>query len=71
MGVRSPNTIKNWLDSGAFPGASRTAGGHWRFPVDEVLKVRAQVERVRARNAAGDVRPVRYSRILWGEDEMA
>jgi hypothetical protein len=71
LGVRSANTVKNWLQSGAFPGATRTQGGHWRFPLEEVLKVKAQIRDVRARNAAGDIRPVRTSRVVWGDDEIA
>lgn len=40
LGVSSPNTVKNWLQGGWFPGAIRTPGGHWRFlraDVDAVL----------------------------------
>ena len=40
LGVSSPNTVKNWLKGGSFPGAFQTPGGHWRFPRDEVEAIR-------------------------------
>lgn len=28
-----PKTVSRWAAAGKFPGAFRTPGGHWRFPV--------------------------------------
>lgn len=57
LGVSSPNTIKNWLESGHFPGARRTPGGHWRFLLADVLSVKRRMEDVRAANASGALEP--------------
>lgn len=32
LGVRSPNTVKNWIRRGWLPRALSTPGGHWRIP---------------------------------------
>jgi len=53
LGVSSPTTVKNWLEGGRFPGALRTPGGHWRFPLSEVLAVRDAM----ARRQHGDLTP--------------
>lgn len=53
LGVSSPNTVKNWLKVGSFPGAFKTPGGHFRFPLDEVLAVKAEMERIRDLNKSG------------------
>jgi hypothetical protein len=55
LGVSSPNTVKNWLEGGAFPGATKTLGGHWRFPLKDVEAVKARMEWVREKNAKGDL----------------
>lgn len=57
LGVRSRNTVKNWLDSGMFPGARRTLGGQWRFPRTEVLAMCNYMNDLRARNERGDKTP--------------
>lgn len=57
LGVASPNTVKNWLESGRFPGAYQTAGGHWRFPADEVEAAKARMEALAERNRRGDLAP--------------
>lgn len=57
LGVSSPNTVKNWLEAGYFPGAFRTAGGHWRFPLSEVLAMKQAMEDREQRNAKGDLTP--------------
>ena|SRR5688572_22818903 len=57
LGVSSPNTVKNWLKSGTFPGAFQTQGGHWRFLRSEVEQMRARMEELRRKNAAGDLAP--------------
>lgn len=57
LGVSSPNTVKNWLEGGHFPGAYRTMGGHWRFPLAEVLAVKARMEALREKNRTGDLSP--------------
>ena len=58
LGVSSANTVKNWLEGGWFPGAFQTAGGHWRFPLEEVEAVRARLEGLRDRNSRRDLTPV-------------
>lgn len=57
LGVSSPNTVKNWLEAGHFPGAFTTAGGHWRFPREEVLAVRARMDTLRDKSRRGDLTP--------------
>ena len=57
LGVSSPNTVKNWLEGGHFPGAFKTAGGHWRFPRDEVEAAKARMDELRAKNRRGDLTP--------------
>jgi hypothetical protein len=56
LGLSSPQTVKNWLESGMFPGAYQTSGGHWRFPLEEVLRVRREMQETRDRNTAGKYR---------------
>lgn len=53
LGVKSPNTVKNWLEGGSFPGAWQTAGGHWRFLREDVERVRVRLAELAARNNAG------------------
>ncbi len=36
LGVRSPNTVKNWIRRGWLPRAFATPGGHWRIPRGDV-----------------------------------
>jgi excisionase family DNA binding protein len=57
LGLSSPNTVKNWLAGGHFPGAFQTAGGHWRFPPDEVEAMKRRMEVLRDRNRRGDLAP--------------
>lgn len=57
LGVSSPNTVKNWLEAGQFPGAFQTAGGHWRFPSEEVEAVKARMDALAERNRRGDLTP--------------
>lgn len=58
LGVSSVNTVKNWLEGGWFPGAFQTAGGHWRFPLEDVEAVRSRLESLRDRNIRRDLTPV-------------
>ncbi|MEM7446842.1 MAG: helix-turn-helix domain-containing protein [Myxococcota bacterium] len=58
LGVSSTNTVKNWLEGGAFPGAYKTRGGHWRFPESEVLAVKQQMKELRRRSEADEARPL-------------
>lgn len=45
LGVKSPTTIKKWVELGRFPGAHQGEGGHWLLPVNEVYELRdASVE---------------------------
>lgn len=57
LGVSSTNTVKNWLEAGQFPGAFKTAGGHWRFYLDEVEAVKARMDALRQKNSRGDLTP--------------
>ena len=61
LGVSSPNTVKNWLEGGHFPGAFKTLGGHWRFPVDEVLAMQERLRELTEKNRAGDMTPPEHS----------
>ena len=58
LGVSSANTVKNWLEGGWFLGAFQTAGGHWRFPLEDVEAVRSRLESLRDRNNRRDLTPV-------------
>lgn len=58
LGVRSPNTIKNWFEGGHFPGAvKKTLGGHWLFRERDVLEVKRRMEELHERNRKGDLMP--------------
>lgn len=57
LGVSSVNTIKNWLEGGAFPGAYKTPGGHWRFPRHEVEAVSRRMKEIQSSNTTGDIDP--------------
>ncbi len=57
LGVSSPNTVKNWLKGGHFPGAYKTKGGHWRFPKAGVLATRTAMEELQRRNRESDLAP--------------
>ncbi|MEZ4461500.1 MAG: helix-turn-helix domain-containing protein [bacterium] len=57
LGLSSINTVKNWLEGGAFPGAYKTAGGHWRFPRSEVEAVATRMKELTRRNQAFDLAP--------------
>lgn len=41
-----------------FTAAYRTAGGHWRFPLEDVEAVRSRLEDLRDRNSRWDLTPV-------------
>lgn len=55
LGVKSPSTVRNWLENGYFPNADRTAGGHRRFRIGDVLEIADRLEQERQ---GGDERPV-------------
>ncbi len=57
LGVSSANTVKNWLEAGHFPGAFKTAGGHWRFYRDEVEAVKSRIDELREKNRRADLTP--------------
>ncbi|MGE0328770.1 MAG: helix-turn-helix domain-containing protein [Polyangiaceae bacterium] len=57
LGVASTNTVKNWLESGFFPNAFQTAGGHWRFPRGDVEAAKQRIDELRERNRTGDLTP--------------
>lgn len=54
LGVSSRNTVKNWLEAGAFPGAYKTQGGHWRFPRHEVEATLDRMNVLRQKNLQGE-----------------
>lgn len=66
LGVSSPNTIKNWLEGGHFPGAYQTKGGHWRFPLQEILDVKRELQASQNRNQKGELQ---IPLLEDGEDE--
>ena len=55
LGVCSTNTVKNWLEAGFFPGAYKTAGGHWRFPVEDVVRARECMATLHATDPTGEL----------------
>jgi hypothetical protein len=55
LGVTSPDTIRNWLQGGAFPGAEKAPDGHWYFPLEDVETVKIRMEWVREKNSKGDL----------------
>lgn len=57
LSVSSTNTVKNWLEGGYFPGAYKTASGHWQFPLADVLKTKERLEGLKYRNATRDLLP--------------
>ena len=57
LGLSSANTVKNWLEAGHFPGAFKTAGGHWRFHQDDVEAMKARMDSLRDRNRRRDLTP--------------
>ena len=57
LGVSSINTVKNWLEGGFFPGARKTAGGHWRFRRSEVEAVAVRMSLLSDRNETGELSP--------------
>jgi excisionase family DNA binding protein len=58
LGVSSPNTVKNWLEGGEFPGAFKTRGGHWRFLRLEVEAVKSRLDNLSYRNLQRDLTPL-------------
>lgn len=71
LGVMSPTTVKNWLHGGHFPGARRTPGGHWQFPLFDVLSVRDALQTSKERNRRGDLRVARAAQPFDPRDEPA
>ncbi len=57
LGLSSPNTVKNWLSGGHFPGAYQTRGGHWRFPADEVDLVKTRMAALAEQSRSGALTP--------------
>lgn len=56
LGV-SPNTVKNWMKGGHFPGTVVTVGGHWRFDREDVLAVKARMDLLRDKNLRREIAP--------------
>jgi helix-turn-helix protein len=60
LGVSSPDTVKNWARAGRFPGAQKTDGGQWQFPLAEVLAHRANQLLVEDRRRRRDYSTPRF-----------
>jgi len=60
LGVSSPDTVKNWARAGRFPGAQKTDGGQWQFPLAEVLAHRANQLLVEQRRRQRDYSTPRF-----------
>jgi hypothetical protein len=54
LGVSSPDTVKNWLEGGHFPGAYLSEEGQWRFHRADVFEVKARIEELAEKNRHGD-----------------
>ncbi len=50
LGV-SKNTVKNWLTQKGIARAERTAGGHLRFPLSDILDLKNEMGAAAARRA--------------------
>lgn len=58
LGLSSPNTLKNWVNGGHFPGeVSKTLGKHWRFRKADVFELLHRMKERDARNRRGDLAP--------------
>lgn len=49
LGVTQPDTIRNWLEGGSFPGAFQSRG-QWFFPAVELAKVKSRMDAVQNSN---------------------
>lgn len=54
LNLYSP-TIKNWLESGTFPGGTRTPDGHWEFSRGQVEAVKEYIDFLKNKNATNDL----------------
>lgn len=63
LDVTHPDSIRNWLEGGSFPGAFQSRG-QWFFPAAELDKVKRRMDEILAFNADGRIpQPVDF-----GED---
>jgi hypothetical protein len=53
LDVTSPETAKNWLCGGHFPGAILCSDGHWTFRVEDVHQMKRDIAVVKKLNAEG------------------
>jgi hypothetical protein len=63
LGVTQPDTIRNWLEGGSFPGAFQSRG-QWFFPAVELDKVKRRMDEILAFNTDGKIPPP----VDFGED---
>ncbi len=56
LGIVSEKTVQNWIETERFPGSLRGPNG-WRFSQPEVMRVKAELERIRSVNTSGDISP--------------
>jgi len=54
LGVTQPETIRNWLEGGRFPGAFQSRG-QWFFPAVELDKIKRRMDEILAFNADGEI----------------
>lgn len=57
LGVNSPNTVRNWIEGGHFPGAYLTMSGHWRVPLRAVLEAKRRMDELHEKNSTLDLTP--------------
>ncbi len=67
LGVKSPTTVKKWLDRGRFPGAYQTESGQWMFPAERVYELRDASIRARQEALLPGPTPIEA---FEGEDPM-
>jgi chromosome segregation ATPase len=56
LGITNPDTIRNWLEGGSFPGAFQSRG-QWFFPVVELNKVKHRIDEIQTKNKNRDLQP--------------
>jgi hypothetical protein len=54
LGITDPDTIRNWLEGGRFPGAFQSRG-QWFFPAVELDKIKRRMDEILAFNADGEI----------------
>lgn len=54
LGLSTPDTIRNWLEGGSFPGAFQSRG-QWFFPAVELDKVKRRIDEIQTKNKNRDL----------------